>query len=236
MINLRWLVVVSLFAVTGCSRRQVVSTPTRAPQPPRIQQLEAVLASAEGFPCVAGLHSIPATVVEIGVFGNVPYQSFSNGNVEVNAYGDPDDLVGLEAGTKVEDPQLQQCLLQFIASQPLMVADQQRVQRLTPAPVLDQQPGLTVEVTPRNGADAYDAWWISLERPEEIASAKAGAEEVATVTQPPAQWAPAPPTYYRRPPRVFVRYPSYRPVGVRVYVPGFRRSAGVYVHPAIRIR
>ncbi|MDP1822507.1 MAG: hypothetical protein Q8L48_04675 [Archangium sp.] len=236
MTNLRTLCFAVLLVATGCSRRQVVSTPSAPPQPPRIQELDAVLASAESFPCVAGLHSIPATVVEIGVFGNVPYQSFSNGNVEVNAYGDPGDLVGLEAGTKVEDPALQQCLLQFIAAQPLLAADQQRVQRLTPAPALDQQPGLTVEVTPRNAPDAFDAWWISLERPEMIAAARAPPEQVAAVTQPQAQWAPAPPTYYRRPPRVYVRYPTYRPVGVRVYVPGFRRSRGVYVHPAIRIR
>ncbi len=225
---------VVLFVASGCSRRQHVNAPVA--QPPRIQELEAVLASAEGFPCAAGLHSIPATVVEIGVFGNVPYQSFSNGQVEVNAYGDPSDLVGLEAGTRVEDPALQQCLMQFIAAQALMVADQQRVQRLTIAPALDQQPNLTVEVTPRNAPDAYDAWWISLERPEMIAAARAPAEEVNSVTTPHAQWNPAPPTYYRRPSRAYVRYPTYRPAGVRVYVPGFSRRGGVYVHPAVRIR
>jgi hypothetical protein len=223
-----------LFVVTGCASRQRVA---QAPaQPPRIQELDAVLASAEQFPCAAGLHSIPATVVEVGVFGNVPYQSFSNGNVEVNAYGDPGDLVGLEAGTRSDDPALQQCLLQFIAAQPLMAADQSRVQRLTVAPALDQQPGLSIEVTPRTAPDAFDAWWISLERPEAIAAAKAPPEQVAAVTTPHAQWNPPPPTYYRRPPRVYVRYPTYRPVGVRVYVPGFRRSSGVYVHPAVRIR
>lgn len=225
-----------LVVMTGCARRQVVSAPPRQPEPPRIQQLDAVLASAEGFPCVAGLQSIPATVVEVGVFGNVPYQSFSNGQVEVNAYGDPDDLVGLEAGTRVEDPNVQQCLLQFIASQPLLTVDQQRVQRMTVVPALDQQPGLSVEVTPRNAPDAFDAWWISLERPEAIAASRAPPEQVVAVTTPHAQWNPAPSTYYRRPPRPYVRYPTYRPVGVRVYVPGFSRRGGVYVHPAVRVR
>lgn len=234
MNQLKALGFVVLFVASGCARRQQVNAPVA--QPPRIQELDAVLASAEGFPCVTGLHSIPSTVVEIGVFGNVPYQSFSNGNVEVNAYGDPGDLVGLEAGTRVEDPALQECLMQFIAAQPLLAADQQRVQRLTIAPALDQQPGLTVEVTPRSAPDAFDAWWISLERPEMIAAAKAPPEQVNQVTTPHAQWNPAPPTYYRRPPRVYVRYPTYRPSGVRVYVPGFSRRGGVYVHPAVRIR
>lgn len=225
-----------LVVMTGCARRVASAPLTRQAAPPRIQVLDAVLASAEGFPCVAGLQSIPATVVEVGVFGNVPYQSFSSGQVEVNAYGDPGELVGLEAGTRVEDPAVQQCLLQFIASQPLLAADQQRVQRLTIAPALDQQPGLSVEVTPRNAPDAFDAWWISLERPEAIAASKAPPEQVIAVTTPHAQWNPAPPTYYRRPPRAYVRYPTYRPAGVRVYVPGFTRHRGVYVHPAVRIR
>ena len=89
------LVFASSLVVMGCSHRQPVArAPAAQPQPPRIQTLEVVLGSAEQFPCTAGLHAIPATVVEIGVFGNVPYQSFSNGNVEVNAYGDPNDLVG----------------------------------------------------------------------------------------------------------------------------------------------
>ena len=61
-------------------------------------------------------------------------------------------------------------------------------------------------------------------------------EQVTVVTTQQQQWSPAPPTYYRRPPRVYVPYRPYRPVGVRVYVPGFRRSGGVYVHPAVRIR
>ena len=231
------LKLVALLLLSGCARRQVV---TRAPPPPpSIQKLDAVLAAAESYPCVAGLHSIPATVVDIGVFGNVPYQSFSNGTVEVNAYGDPDDLVGLEAGTQTEDPALQQCLIQFIAAQPLSPADQQRVQRMTPAPYLDQQPNLSVEVTPKEGADAYGAWWISLERPEAITYAKAPPEEVQQVTTTQAQWAPAPPTYYRRSARVYVPYRTYyrpRPPSIRVYVPGFRRSGGVYVHPAVRVR
>lgn len=228
-----WFLLLGL-VTAGCAARQPVSRGPAAP--PRIQPLDAVLASAEQWPCVAGLHAVPASVIEVGVFRDVPYQSFSNGNVELNAYGDPGDLVGLEVGTRVEDPALQQCLLQFAAAQPLWAADQQRVQRLTLAPALDSQPGLTLEVTPRTAPDAYDAWWISLERPEEIAASRAPPEQVTQVTQPQAQWAPPPPTYYRRPPRVHVRYPSYRPPAVRVYVPGFTRRAGVYVHPAVRVR
>ena len=144
-----WLVIGLVFV--GCASQQRVA---RAPLPPRIAALDEVLARAEQSPCVAGLHAVPASVVELGVFKDVPYQSFSNGNVELNAYGDPGDLVGLEAGSRNEDPALQQCLISFIAAQALTGADQQRVLRFTPAPALDAQPGLTVEVTPRTAPDA----------------------------------------------------------------------------------
>jgi hypothetical protein len=222
------LAALAVLAFAGCatSSQNAVAT---SQWPPRIKPLDQVMAAAEQYPCVQGLHDIPATVIDVGVFANVPYQSFSNGNVEVNAYGDPGDLVGLEAGTRTEDPALQQCLIQFISAQTLSPQDAARVTVMTPAPALDQQPGLSVEVTPRNGPDAYDAWWISLERPEAIAEAKAPPEQIAQVTQPQAQWAPRPQTYYRRPPRAYVRYPSYRVPGVRVYTPNFTRRRGIYI-------
>ncbi|MBL8921189.1 MAG: hypothetical protein JNJ54_20165 [Myxococcaceae bacterium] len=221
-------VIVTILLGVGCASQQAAVRPS---SPPRIQPLDTVLANAEQATCVAGLHAIPATVIDTGVFKDVPYQSFSNGTVEVNAYGDPGDLVGLEAGTRSEDPALQQCLVQFIAAHTLDPNDRQRVLRMTAAPAMDQQPGLTVEVTPRTAADAYDAWWISLERPEAIAASRAPPEQLAEVTQPQEQWAPPPPTYYRRPPRAYVRYPTYRPAPPmrRVFVPTYTRRSGIYL-------
>lgn len=219
-----------LLVVSGCvTTRHVQMQPPASP--PRIQALETVLANAEQYPCVAGLHAIPATVIDTGVFKDVPYQSYSNGNVEVNAYGDPGDLVGLEAGTRSEDPAVQQCLVQFIAAHTLVESDRQRVMRMTAAPMLDPQPGLTVEVTPRTAPDAYDVWWVSLERPEEIAAHRATPDQAAQMTVTQNEWQPPPTTYYRRPARVYVRYPPYRPPApaVRVYVPTFRRRAGIYL-------
>lgn len=224
----RPLLIVVAFASSCASQQQVVRAPAA---PPRIQPLDTVLANAEQSTCTAGLHAIPATVIDTGVFKDVPYQSFSNGTVELNAYGDPGDLVGLEVGTRVEDAALQQCLVQFIATHTLDPNDRQRVLRMTAAPAMDQQPGLTVEVTPRTAADAYDAWWISLERPEAIAASRAPPEQLAEVTQPQEQWAPPPPAYYRRPPRAYVRYPMYRPPPPmrRVFVPTYTRRAGIYL-------
>lgn len=126
--------VVATLLSLGCASQQQAVRPSASP--PRIQHLDAVLAAAEQYPCVAGLHPIPATFIDNGVFAEVPYQSFSNGNVELNAYGDPANLVGLEAGTRNEDAATQQCLVQFIAAQTLSQLDQQRVMRMTGAPAM----------------------------------------------------------------------------------------------------
>ncbi|MFO0598837.1 MAG: hypothetical protein U0228_26255 [Myxococcaceae bacterium] len=229
MLRLAAGLLLALFA-TSCATSQ--PAPTASRYPPRIKPLDQVLADAEQFPCVAGLHSIPATVVEVGVFGNVPYQSFSNGTTELNAYGDPGDLVGLETGLQAEDPAQQQCLLQFLSRQTLQPADGTRVLALSNSlagPFLDQQPNLSIEITPRTAPDAYGAWWVSLERPEAIAEAKAPPEQIAQLSQPQAQWQPAPATYYRRPYRPHVTYRPYRPVGPRVYPPTFNRRGGLYI-------
>ncbi|MDP1921114.1 MAG: hypothetical protein Q8L14_33040 [Myxococcales bacterium] len=224
----RLVAVLALVSLSCASQQQVVRAPS---SPPRIRPLETVMAAAEQTPCVAGMHPIPATVIDTGVFTDVPYQSFSNGTVELNAYGDPGDLVGLEVGTRNEDPATQQCLVQFISMQTLAQSDQQRVMRMSAAPMIDQQPGLTVEITARTAPDAYDAWWVSLERPEEIAAHRAPPEQMAQVTQPQAQWAPPPQPVYYRAPRAYVRYPTYRPVqpAVRVFVPRYTRRSGVYL-------
>lgn len=227
----RAVLVASLVVVTGCA-----TTSNRVTYPPRIQAMEQVLAAAEQHPCTAGLHAIPATPVEVGVFGGVPYHSFSNGNVEVNAYGDPGDLVGLEAGTQSQDPAVQQCLVEFVASQALLAQDQQRVRAIGLSPRVDQQPGLAVEVTPANGPDAYGAWWISLERLEASAAAKLPPEQQEQLTTTETTWVAPQRTYYRVRPAPYVRYRPYRPARVRVYVPSYTRQRGGYVHRATPLR
>jgi hypothetical protein len=229
---LRALAVVSLFIVSGCA-----TTAARPTYPPRLQALEQVLAAAEGLPCTAGLQPVPAAPVEVGVFGGVPYHSFSNGQVEVNAYGDPGDLVGLEAGTQAQDPGVQQCLVDFVAATALQPVDQQRVRAIGLQPRVDRQPFLTVEVTPANGPDAYGAWWISLERLEAIAAAKLPPDQVEQLTVTNTAWVAPPRTYYRVRPLPYVRYRPYRPPAVRVYVPSYSRHRHRgYVHRAAPAR
>lgn len=223
--DLRLALACLLTLLASCAADEAAKAPLRGA---RLQSLELVLEAAQQVACTQHLAPIPATVIETGVFRNVPYQSFSNGVVELNAYGDPRDLVGLELGTQAADPALQGCLIQFIAAQALLEADRQRVLRASTQPSRDEQRGLVVEVTPPTADDAAGAWWISLERPDVISGAAVSEAQLQQVAQPQTQWAPPPP---RRAVVVVpaVRYRPYRPPGPRVYVPRFQRRGGVYV-------
>lgn len=219
---------------------------------PRFQPLEVILSSAEAHSCTRGLVPIPATVIDVGVFKNVPYQSFSNGTVEVNAYGDPQHLVAIEAGTKDENAQLKGCLITFVARQARDAADREqafgavRGRTVTPS-------GLTIETTDASEPDAYGAWWFSLEAMEQLSRATASAEEIAALSSPSHEWDVPPPPAYEgartSSNSVSVAAPSgylstqryrasssYRPTGGSVYVHGYTRKNGTYVRPHTRRR
>lgn len=63
---------------------------------------------------VKSLVEIPATVIDVGDFINVPYKSFRvNNDVELNIYGDPENPAGVELGIygpRSEDMRLRKIL------------------------------------------------------------------------------------------------------------------------------
>ncbi len=205
----------------------------------RFEALEVVLANAAISSCVRGLQPIPATVIDVGVFKNVPYQSFSNGSVELNAYGDPRHLVAVEVGTRIEEPALKTCLIEFMTAQSLFERDRLRVAAFDATPRSTTQDGLTIETTDATASDAYGAWWISLEVTEQVSSATATDNEVQTLSTTPDGWS-SPPLLSTpdsvRTSSPYSTYPSYRPSGGRVYVHGYTRKDGTYVHPHTRRR
>ena len=113
----------------------------------RFETLDVVLANARSSTCLQGLEPIPATVIDVGIFKNVPYQSFSNGLLELNAYGDPSNLVALEAGTKERDEALKRCIVQFLSWQTLSASDGARVDHASLTSHAETIDGLTVETT-----------------------------------------------------------------------------------------
>lgn len=226
----------------------------------RFEPLELILAHADKAPCTQGLRPIPATVIDVGVFRNVPYQSFSNGLVELNAYGDPNHLVAIEAGTKDESAKLKGCIVSFIAMQARSATDREQALSALRGRT-ETADGLTIETTESNEPDAYGAWWFSLEAMSQVSGAVASSEEVASLTSSPDDWevvGPPPPQYstgapsnsvaptpsyqssnttYVAPSYTSYRSTSsYRPSGGRVYVRGYTRKNGTYVHSHTRRR
>jgi len=225
----------ALVLLAACATEPVVPTPPRPP--PRFERLDKVLEAARQSGCMRGLMPIPATVIDTGIFKNVPYQSFSNGTIELNGYGDPYDLVALEAGTKLDNDAVKTCVMQFIADQLLTTADRMRASRLTLASAPSTVDGLTLELTQPTAADAYGAWWFSMEQTHQVAGAAASQQELDAIVASPGAWSataglsPAPMTES-------TGYTSYRPSspGGRVFVHGYTRKNGTYVHSYSRRR
>lgn len=209
-------------------------------QPTRIQDLASILGTASVMSCLAGLRPIPSTLIDTGELKNVPYHSFANLEAEVNVYGDPDRPAAVEAGTRSPQPMLRDCLRLFVRAVLVEEADRAVVEQMGTAPTFREKVGLTVEVTPPESADAYGAWWVTAEvhpqlehsraSPEEIQAISTGANSVAQgpPSSSPAA-APLPPTPSSWP-------TSYRPSGGPVFVHGYYRRNGTYVHPHSRRR
>ncbi len=199
----------------------------------RFETLDVILANARSSTCLQGLEPIPATVIDVGIFKNVPYQSFSNGLLEFNAYGDPSNLVAVEAGTKEQDEALKSCIVQFLSQQTLSAADGARVGSASLRSHSETTDGLTVETTTADAADAYGAWWLSLELTGDVPSAAASSTELATITTPSSSWSGAVVTTdsSRR-----SSYKAPKSAGGPVFVHSYVKKNGTYVQSHTRRR
>jgi hypothetical protein len=137
---------------------------------------------------VRKFEQIPATVVDNGVFKNVPYLSFRlNGLIEVNIYGDPDDPAGLEVGiygalSKNQDAR--RMVREFIASYLNSREEIAALYQLNENKGLRDVGPMTVEYTPPSAPDAEGAWWLSVYNRKEIADARLTDAEYARLTMP----------------------------------------------------
>ena len=223
--------------VTGC-RQAAVSGSTR--RPPRRRRPRITGSSTRcsrrprPFPCAAGLHSIPATVVEIGVFGNVPDQSFSNGNVEVKRTEIRGDLVGLEAGTSTMTRRCSSACSRSSPRAELMAADQRGCsgspwRRARPAARVDRRSHAAHR--PRRVRRAGGS---RLERPRchpgRQGAARAGRRGEPAPTRNESRAADVLPPSSAR-----VRaLPDVSPGGRARVRAGLPAQRGIYVHPAVR--
>ena len=137
---------------------------------------------------IKSLEQIPATVVDVGDFKNVPYLSFRlNGSVELNIYGDPENPAGLELGIygmKHSDARLRRICREFLVSYLNTRAEIQAVYQLDENGGLHTVGDMTIEYTPANAKDAYGAWWLSLYNRKQLAGVRLTDAEYAKLTRP----------------------------------------------------
>jgi hypothetical protein len=195
------------------------------------------------------MQQIPATVIDNGVLENIPYISFrcNTGGYEINIYGDLDKPAGVEIGAinylAKSDDAKSNCV-NFIASILPDPADKQVVTALNVATKdIQKRDGLTFEITLTNEPDAYNGWWVSVYDESALAQARASGSEMLTITQPriaPKPMQPvvtAPYSMAWTPNELSYARPNISPpsgaVG-RVYVRGYYRKDGTYVHSYTR--
>ena len=188
----------------------VVAYSNKAPKPVphRLPAAEAALDQVRAF--APDLRQIPAAVVDQGPLRRVPYLSYRAGDVEFNAYGDPDRPACLEIGI-FGDPARRPAARDALAGLLADPDDRNAVKALDLARDRQTRGGLTFEATPATAVDAYGAWWVSVYDAKALDASRASDAEMKDVAVP-------------RP----AGEPAGRP-GKTIYVKGYRRKDGTYV-------
>jgi len=137
---------------------------------------------------VKSLVEIPATVIDVGDFKNVPYKSFRvNDDVELNIYGDPENPAGIELGiygSRSADKKLRKTLRGYLAG---FLTTRQEIAALYSLGLekgITQVGNLTFEITPKDAPDAYGAWWVSLYNRKDLDRVRLSDAEYARLVRP----------------------------------------------------
>ncbi|MEO8206323.1 MAG: hypothetical protein ABI615_09085 [Chthoniobacterales bacterium] len=109
---------------------------------------------------------IPATVVDVGPFKNVPYISFRiNSNIELDIFGNPDHPAGISVGiygSRSGNARLQRICREFVAGYLTTRAEIAALYSLDKKGGVKDAEDMTLEITPPDAPDAYGAWWVSV--------------------------------------------------------------------------
>lgn len=244
-----------------------IIAPTTRPVPgQRVPSWNAALAVLVKQPWATNVQQIPATVVDVGVMKNVPYQSYKCGiDYEVNIYGDPDQPAAIEIGvyrTLLNNADAKRNCVEFIASILPDRTDAAIVRALDRTKDLVTRNDVTSEITPPTSPDAYGGWWVSVYNEKQLDLARASetemkditvARDIRNVPPPPRRAGPSPPVAVLPTPRVSddslndpfgfwsatdmaSARPSRGAGGGSVYVRGYHRKDGTYVRGYTRSR
>jgi hypothetical protein len=137
---------------------------------------------------IKSLVEIPATVIDVGDFKNVPYKSFRvNNDVELNIYGDPEDPAGVELGIygpRSAKKQLRKTLRGYLAGFLTTRKEIAALYSLGLDKGITQVGNITLEITPKDAPDAYGAWWVSLYNRKDLDRVRLNDAEYAMLARP----------------------------------------------------
>ena len=137
-----------------------------------------------------GLKQVPATMIETGVWKNVPYVSFrcGSGGYEMNIFGDLNNPAAVQIGamnylhqTSMEKSNC----VNFVCSVLASAVDRKLVRALNfDQKDSEQNAGMTIETILPGEWGSYGGWWVSVENGDALASAQASEAELLAITQP----------------------------------------------------
>jgi hypothetical protein len=166
-----------------------------------------------------GLKQVPATMIEAGIWKNVPYISFQcrSGGYELNIFGDLNNPAAVQIGAmsylKQSAEAKSNCVNLICSSLPN--ADDRKMVRALNWNQKDggKNEGMTVETIMPGEWGSYGGWWVSVYSEKALAAARASDEELLTLTQP-AGGAPQPAVASAQPaaPAAAAAAPSQMPV------------------------
>ena len=174
-------------------------------------------------------------MIDKGVLKHVPYQSFRAGDYEFNVYGDPDHPACLEIGvgkTLLKSTSAKERCLNFMTTLLKDPGDRVLLKSLKTTEDIKKRGSLTFEVTPETAVDAYGWWWVSVYDTVVLDKSRASPQELASITTPskPPQSSGSASSSSWSPQQLALA----RPGGGTVFVQGYSRKDGTYVHSHTR--
>jgi hypothetical protein len=137
-----------------------------------------------------GLKQVPATMIESGVWKNVPYVSFrcGDGGYEVNIFGDLNHPAAVQIGAMNYLHQTfaeKTNCINFICSVLASSADRKVIRALNfDQKDTEQNGGMTIQTILPGEWGSYGGWWVSVQNDTALASAQASEAELLALTQP----------------------------------------------------
>jgi hypothetical protein len=137
---------------------------------------------------IKSLVEIPATVIDVGDFKNVPYKSFRvNNDIELNIYGDPENPAGVELGIygpRSGKMRLRKILRGYLAGFLTTREEIGALYSLNLDKGITRAGDLTLEITPKDAPDAYGAWWVSLYNRKDLERVRLSDAEYGKLVRP----------------------------------------------------